>query len=61
MNVGWGQPLSEPGQMTLNVRYISGPKACSEYVILHELCIWCIKITPLDSGSIGQPVMPNGR
>lgn len=33
----WGS-LSGKGTMTLNLRLIQVPKACIEYVILHELC-----------------------
>jgi len=33
----WGS-LSDSGQMTLNVRLMQAPKACIQYVILHELC-----------------------
>lgn len=37
MNTRWGS-LSTKGQLTLNLKLIQTPKACIEYVVMHELC-----------------------
>lgn len=37
MHKRWGS-LSGKGQLTLNVHLIQTPKACIEYVVIHELC-----------------------
>ena len=37
MDKRWGS-LSTKGQMTLNLNLIQAPKACIEYVVIHELC-----------------------
>lgn len=37
MQSRWGS-LSRSGNMTLNVRLVRAPRACIEYVVVHELC-----------------------
>jgi predicted metal-dependent hydrolase len=37
MQSRWGS-LSQAGSMTLNVSLVRAPKACVEYVVVHELC-----------------------
>ena len=37
MDKRWGS-LSTKGQMTLNLNLIQAPKACIEYVVIHEIC-----------------------
>ncbi len=37
MKTRWGS-LSKRGRMTLNLELIKAPRACIEYVIVHELC-----------------------
>jgi len=37
MQSRWGS-LSQAGSMTLNVSLVRAPKACIEYVVVHELC-----------------------
>lgn len=37
MNKRWGS-LSGKGQLTLNLNLIQTPKACIEYVVIHEFC-----------------------
>jgi predicted metal-dependent hydrolase len=37
MRSRWGS-MSEAGSMTLNLRLLRAPKACIEYVVVHELC-----------------------
>lgn len=37
MNMRWGS-LSAKGQLTLNLKLIEAPRACIEYVVMHELC-----------------------
>ena len=37
MQSRWGS-LSPTGSMTLNVRLVRAPRACIEYVVVHELC-----------------------
>lgn len=37
MQARWGS-LSPTGNMTLNVRLVQAPRACIEYVVVHELC-----------------------
>lgn len=37
MQSRWGS-LSQAGSMTLNVNLVRAPRACIEYVVIHELC-----------------------
>lgn len=37
MQTRWGS-LSRAGSMTLNVNLVRAPRACIEYVVIHELC-----------------------
>ena len=54
----WGS-LSPKGTMTLNLRLIQAPKACIEYVILHELCHLIHKTHSLQFFALLRRYMPD--